>query len=349
MASIERTAYPRFKRFMSARELHVFYTPQQDEIVCAREAAGSDEHLLALVVLLKAFNRLGYFPVLDEVPAEVVGHIRRDLRLPEHIAPVYASARTAERHRSLVRARSEAVHDPAGARKVAADAIEEAAPRKNDPADLIKIALERLVEDSYELPAFRTLNDTAITIRGRVNEGIFATVLARLGDAGAARLVQAGSWRARCRRPIGEVTVSAGRRGGRGVLRRQCRTTMLQDQRGSRGGCEQGRGHHPRRVQTVTQPGIDRPVARPGESQRGGGQAEQGRVLIAAARSEETLRRVNGRGRDHRARSRCAGCRGGGKDPARSVPLRRRDPAPLRRRSAGRAGIPSARTHPRCP
>ena len=63
-----------------------------------------------------------------------------------------------------------------------------AARRKNDPADLINIALERLVEGSYELPAFRTLNDMAITIRVRVNEGIFATVLARLGDAGAARL-----------------------------------------------------------------------------------------------------------------------------------------------------------------
>jgi hypothetical protein len=47
MASIERTAYPRFKRFMSVRELHVFYTPQPDEIVWAGEAAGSDEHLLA--------------------------------------------------------------------------------------------------------------------------------------------------------------------------------------------------------------------------------------------------------------------------------------------------------------
>jgi len=33
VASIERTAYPRFKRFLSARELHVFYTPQTDEIV----------------------------------------------------------------------------------------------------------------------------------------------------------------------------------------------------------------------------------------------------------------------------------------------------------------------------
>ena len=39
MASIERTAYPRFKRFMSARELHVFYT-RSHEIVWAREAAG---------------------------------------------------------------------------------------------------------------------------------------------------------------------------------------------------------------------------------------------------------------------------------------------------------------------
>jgi hypothetical protein len=153
MASIERTAYPRFKRFMSARELHVFYTPQPDEIVWAREAASSDEHLLALVTQLKAFNRLGYFPVLNEVPAEVVGHIRRDLRLPEGTMPICASTRTAERHRNLVRARGEVVYDPAGARKVAADAIEEAARRKNDPADLINIALERLVEGSYELPA----------------------------------------------------------------------------------------------------------------------------------------------------------------------------------------------------
>ena len=47
MASIERTAYPRLKRFMSARELHVFYTSQPDEIVWAREATSSDEHLLA--------------------------------------------------------------------------------------------------------------------------------------------------------------------------------------------------------------------------------------------------------------------------------------------------------------
>jgi hypothetical protein len=45
VASIERTAYPRFRRFLSARELHVFYTPQAEEVVWAREVAGTDEHL----------------------------------------------------------------------------------------------------------------------------------------------------------------------------------------------------------------------------------------------------------------------------------------------------------------
>jgi hypothetical protein len=188
MASIERTAYPRFRRFMSARELHVFYTPAAEEIAWARENAGPDEHLLGLLVQLKTFSRLGYFPALNKVPAEIVEHIRRDLRLPEAARAVYASTRTAGRHRNLIRARSEVIYDPPAARKVAAEAIEEAAYRKNDPADLINIALERLVEGSYELPAFRTLNDMATTIRVRVNEEIFELVAARLGPPGAARL-----------------------------------------------------------------------------------------------------------------------------------------------------------------
>ena len=32
MASVERTAYLRFRRFTSARELYVFYTPAAEEI-----------------------------------------------------------------------------------------------------------------------------------------------------------------------------------------------------------------------------------------------------------------------------------------------------------------------------
>jgi hypothetical protein len=43
MTSIERTAYPQFPRLMTAKELHVFYTPAPDEAVWAQERTNADE------------------------------------------------------------------------------------------------------------------------------------------------------------------------------------------------------------------------------------------------------------------------------------------------------------------
>jgi hypothetical protein len=64
LASIDRTAYPRFKRVVSARELTEAFTPTSDEVAWARGKSHSDPHLLALAVRLKAYQRLGYFPKL---------------------------------------------------------------------------------------------------------------------------------------------------------------------------------------------------------------------------------------------------------------------------------------------
>jgi len=188
VTSIERTAYPRFKRLLSARELHVFFTPQPDEVAWARGFAGSDEHLLAMVVMLKCFSRLGYFPALGEVPAVVVDHVRRDLELPEGVAAVYAAGRTSRRHRDAIRRRAGVLRDSAGARAVAAEAIREAAHARNHPPDLINVALERLVEGCFELPAFSTLDEMASRIRGEVNGEMFAGIVGRAGPAGVARL-----------------------------------------------------------------------------------------------------------------------------------------------------------------
>ncbi len=47
MKSIERTAYPQFKRLTSARVLYVFFTPAADEVAWARERTASPEALLA--------------------------------------------------------------------------------------------------------------------------------------------------------------------------------------------------------------------------------------------------------------------------------------------------------------
>jgi hypothetical protein len=48
VTSIERTAYPQFRRLTSARVLHVFFTPAEDEVAWARERTETRRALLDL-------------------------------------------------------------------------------------------------------------------------------------------------------------------------------------------------------------------------------------------------------------------------------------------------------------
>lgn len=60
MASIDRTAYPRFKRVVSARELAESFTPTAEEITWARGRTQTPGYLFSQVVLmLKCYERLG--------------------------------------------------------------------------------------------------------------------------------------------------------------------------------------------------------------------------------------------------------------------------------------------------
>lgn len=168
MASVERTAYPRFKRTISSRELHEAFTPGTTEVARARDKARSLEHLLALVVLLKSYQKLGYFPDLGEVPELVVGHMRGLLGLDESVSPRHDSVRTAARQRDFIRERLGVVYDMDKARQVAAEAIREAVQTMHNPADLINVALEKLVKARMELPGYSTLDEMASAIRTEV-------------------------------------------------------------------------------------------------------------------------------------------------------------------------------------
>ncbi|MTW22992.1 DUF4158 domain-containing protein [Allochromatium palmeri] len=66
MASIERTAYPRFPQVLSDQELDARFGPTVEETeLMGRECLG-DEARLTFLVLLKSRQQLGYFPLLDE-------------------------------------------------------------------------------------------------------------------------------------------------------------------------------------------------------------------------------------------------------------------------------------------
>ena len=187
MTSIERTAYPQFKRLTTARVLHVSFTPAADEVAWAQERTASPESLLALVVDLKCFQKMARFCSREEIPQVVTGHVRHCLGLAPEVEPDHGAARTAKWHRKQVRERQGVTYDQRRARAVAAAAIREAAVVKNHPPDLINVALERLVESSLELPAFSTLDEMATSIRAEVNAGIFAGIVSRMGADGRQR------------------------------------------------------------------------------------------------------------------------------------------------------------------
>ncbi|WP_406486631.1 Tn3 family transposase [Streptomyces sp. NBC_01563] len=171
MTSIERTAYPRFKRLITAHELYLFFSPTRDELQWAADATDGDEHLLALLLMLKSYQRMGCFPALEDVPEQVVEFVRRQVELPEGTLPLYRAERTAKHHRGLVRKKVGVKYDQGEARRIAERSIRKEAAAKNRPADLINIALEKVVEAGLELPGFSTFDKMASEIRTEAEVG----------------------------------------------------------------------------------------------------------------------------------------------------------------------------------
>ncbi|MEU6726667.1 DUF4158 domain-containing protein [Nonomuraea wenchangensis] len=156
----------------------------------ARGKTQDDQYFLALLVWLKTYQQLGYFPKLADVPAVVTQHVRSIVGLPDDVVLAEASERSAKRHRSFVRTRLGVDYDPAGVRAVAAEAIRKAAQAKDNPADLINVALEELVRARCELPGYTTLDELTKTIRTEVNRGFFTLVAGRVDAAARARLAR---------------------------------------------------------------------------------------------------------------------------------------------------------------
>ncbi|MEG3845405.1 Tn3 family transposase [Microcoleus sp. herbarium19] len=188
MASIERTAYPRFKRYFTPKELREVYTPTPAEIAFGLSTTQGQVHFLNLMVLLKTFQRLGYFPKLTDIPKSLVNHIRTSLSLPENIYVGYEQSRTMYRHRTAIREYLNVTHFNQSARHLAVTTVYKSASVMDNPADLINVAIDELIHQRYELPGFNTLDRLVRRVRNLVNQKLFSLVLSRLSQEYIQRL-----------------------------------------------------------------------------------------------------------------------------------------------------------------
>lgn len=71
MASIERTAYPRFKAALSAQELQTLYAPTEEERAFVATHTRTAPQHLTLLALLTCHQSLGYLPACETIPTAI--------------------------------------------------------------------------------------------------------------------------------------------------------------------------------------------------------------------------------------------------------------------------------------
>ena len=178
MTAIHETAYPRIRSNLSDQELEELYTPTADDLAFIHRATQSPVAAFGGVVLLKTFQRLGYFPHFDSLPPRLIHHLATVLGvlLPHEALQHYEQRRFREWHLPQIRVHCGITAFSDGGRRVLIAALLEAAQSKDIIADILNVGIEALVKARYELPAFSTLRRAAQKARAQVNHRYYHQV-----------------------------------------------------------------------------------------------------------------------------------------------------------------------------
>lgn len=134
------------------------------------------------MVWLKCCQSLGYIPRLKTIPTQVVQHVRRAAGLQPDVTLTFAHSNLI-RSRQAVRTFLDIRRYTQGGREMVTTAVTEAAQTTSDPADLINLAIELLVLQRYQLPAFSTLDRLVNHLREQVHQQLYTQINARLTES----------------------------------------------------------------------------------------------------------------------------------------------------------------------
>ncbi len=188
MAAIERTASPRFPPALTASELQTLYAPTDEARAFVAAQTRGPAQALTRLVLLKCPQHLGSLPVLADVPAPLRTYLWPPLHLPPSTSTLIETKATLARYRSLIRTYLALTPYTNGGPRVVMAAVAQAALTMRDPADLIKVAIEHLMQQRGELPAFSTLDRLMDHLRHRGHQTLDAQSTAALPLPPQARL-----------------------------------------------------------------------------------------------------------------------------------------------------------------
>jgi TnpA family transposase len=190
MPDISETAYPRLKAHPTAKELDLIYTPNAEELALARVYTRRPAPRVGFLILLKTFQRLGYFPMVSDVPRTICDHIARTAdfdSLPFRL-DTYDDTNARTRNTSAILDFLGVAAFGKGGEAAMIRAATDAAATKDDLADIVNVTLEELVRQRFELPGFTVLLRSAKSARSKVNLGYQRLIHQALGESRRSRI-----------------------------------------------------------------------------------------------------------------------------------------------------------------
>jgi hypothetical protein len=156
LAGVHESIYPRFKSVFSERELMEIYTPSQEESEFAKRVTTKLQTRICFLITMKCFQKLGYFVPTSKIPEEIVSHISKVTKIfiSNNQIKEYSNSATRERHIQEIRKYLSAKPYNADARHLLVQTIGKSALTKDEPLDLINLAIEGNALFSIEIFLF---------------------------------------------------------------------------------------------------------------------------------------------------------------------------------------------------
>ena len=203
MTSINRTAYPRFHQNTQYRkqELMGNYSLSEKEVIFVKKHTRDTRTQLNFAVQLKVIQNIGYFLDPQDIPGAIVKQVRGSLAIKGPMKAFYQHKSVKSKHRNLIReylnltkwtiTPSNTIHDAKNKKtkktsplRFSLNVAYQASQAMNNPADIINVVLESMLQEKFELPSFSTIDRLVRHIRYMVNSKIFKQITLRLKQNG---------------------------------------------------------------------------------------------------------------------------------------------------------------------
>lgn len=183
MVSIQDTVYPYLKNNIDKQVLKEIYTPTKKEMSFVYNNTRKGIIRFCFVVRLKTFQKLGYFVNIEKTPKKIIQHIGKYLgidSIPDLSS--YDKSRIRINHMDKIRSYLKIKASGKKSNQIMIQTIINAAQSREDLADIINAAIEELIQQRQELPAFSTLLKAAYEGRASVNTAYYTKIYNILND-----------------------------------------------------------------------------------------------------------------------------------------------------------------------